>query len=331
LIEDGSSISLPSALKTVWGGCGGSQVTRDHDPKNEAALKITIRWDLLRGLLEGPYLQEGRSSDLHSVLREQVIAQGSLWIADLGYWSLQWLHHLSVRGVYFLMRMKSDVCLWYQGRQVDVLTLLPQQIGDRVELPVELGAHKQVQGVRMLAERVPQHVVEQRHKRLYEYAHQHSKPVSQRALELAHWTILVTNVPSSMLSFEQALALIHARWQIELLFKLWKQEALLDEWSGTKPWRVLCEVYAKLLAMVVQHWFVLLSCWDDPHRSLLLVAEGLREQVPVLVHGLMKRLPLQRAVRLMVERVQENCSIPARTTRPSTSYRLQGLWDPVLT
>jgi hypothetical protein len=185
LIEDGSSISLPSALKTVWGGCGGSPVTRDHDPKNEAALKITVRWDLLRGLLEGPYLQEGRSSDLHSVLREQVIAQGSLWIADLGYWSLQWLHHLSVRGVYFLMRMKSDVCLWYQGRQVDVLTLLPQQIGDRVELPVELGAHKQVQGVRMLAERVPQHVVEQRHKRLYEYAHQHSKPVSQRALELA--------------------------------------------------------------------------------------------------------------------------------------------------
>jgi len=86
-----------------------------------------------------------------------------------------------------------------------------------------------------------------------------------------------------------------------------------------------------LLAMVVQHWFVLLSCWDDPHRSLMLVAEGLREQVPVLVHGLMKRLPLQRALRLMVARVQANCSIAALSTRPSTSRRLQSAWDPGLT
>src|SRR5437879_7978051 len=72
---------------------------------------------------------------------------------------------------------------------------------------------------------------------------------------------------------------------IERLFKLWKQEGLVDEWTGTKPWRVLCEVYAKLLAMVLQHWFVLLSCWDDPHRSLFAVAEVLRKQVPLLAHG----------------------------------------------
>jgi hypothetical protein len=26
------------------------------------------------------------------------------------------------------------------------------------------------------------------------------------------------------------------------------------------------------LAVVVQHWFVLLSCWDDPHRSLTALA-----------------------------------------------------------
>jgi hypothetical protein len=72
--------------------------------------------------------------------------------------------------------------------------------------------------------------------------------------------MLVTNVPASKLSIEQALVLIHTRWQIELLFKLWKQDTLIDESNGTKPWRVLCEVYANLLAMVVQHWFVLFSC-----------------------------------------------------------------------
>jgi hypothetical protein len=331
LIEDGSSISLPSALASVWRGCGGSKATRGSDPKNEASLKITVRWDLLGGCLQGPYLQAGRSPELASVLRQQEMPTGSLWLADLGYWSLRFLHWLNAQGVFFLMRLKDGVALWSQGQRVDVLDLLPQQSAARVELLVDLGADKAVTGGRLLAERVPDHVVEKRHKRLYEYAQDHGKAVSQRALALAHWTILVTNVPVGRLTFEQALALMQARWQVELLFKLWKQCALIDEWTGTKPWRVLCEVYAKVLAMVVQHWFVLLSCWDDPHRSLILVAEGLREQVPVLVHGLMKRLPLQRALRLMVARVQDNSSIPARTTRLSTSRRLQNAWDPGLT
>ncbi len=115
---------------------------------------------------------------------------------------------------------------------------------------------------------------------------------------------------------------------MELLFKLWKEYGLVDEWTGSKPWRILCEVYAKLLAMVVQHWFLLLSCWDDPHRSLPAVAQVLRQQVPTLVHGLCRRLPLRRAVRLLLSCVRGGCSIPERSTRPSTSRLLAGapLW-----
>jgi hypothetical protein len=46
---------------------------------------------------------------------------------------------------------------------------------------------------------------------------------------------------------------------IELLFKLWKSEGGVDESRGRQPWRVLCEVYAKLLRMVVRHWLLLSS------------------------------------------------------------------------
>ena len=84
LIEDGSSISLPSVLQSVWRGCGGREAKAGKDAKTQAGLKITVRWDLLAGRLQGPYLQEGRQHELNSVLREQVILPGSLWIADLG-------------------------------------------------------------------------------------------------------------------------------------------------------------------------------------------------------------------------------------------------------
>src|SRR6266487_3889251 len=221
------------------------------------------------------------------------MSQGSLWIADLGYWGLERLRQLRKQGVFFLMRYKDGNILWCQQRPTDVLTLLPSEVGSRIEHVVDVGANKQVKAARLLAQRVPDHVAKQRQERLRQEAQDHGKTVSARQIALSSWTILITNVPAALLTHEQALALMRARWQIELLFKLWKQHGLLDEWTGTKPWRVLCEVYAKLLAVVVQHWFVLLSCWDDPHRSLTAVTEVLRDQVPVLVHGLMNRLPLR--------------------------------------
>lgn len=144
---------------------------------------------------------------------------------------------------------------------------------------------------------MPEAVAKQRQERYREYARTHQKPVNPLVLERAQWTVLVTNVPAALLSFEQAFALLRARWHIELLFKLWNQHALLDEWSSGKPWRILCEVYAKLLAMLIQHWVLLLACWEDPHRSLSSAAEVVREHVPLLAHGLVRHLPLQRALR----------------------------------
>ncbi len=331
LLEDGSSISLPSVLQTVWRGCGGRAAQAGKDAKTQAGLKITVRWDLLAGRLHGPCLQEGRCHELASVLRQQVILPGSLWVADLGYWNLQWLRSLSQQGVYFLMRYKAGIVLWQNKARLDLLSVLPQVVGERLELVVEVGANKLVGGVRLLAERVPQEVAALRQERIRAYAQDHGKPINPLVWELAHWTLVLTNVPVRMLSFEQVLALLRARWQVELLFKLWKESGLLDEWQASDPWRILCEVYAKLLAMVVQHWFLLLSCWDDPHRSLSSVAEVLREQVPTLVHGMVGHMPLGRAVRLMLHSVRSGCSIPKRSTRLSTSYRLLGALPPLLT
>ena len=45
------------------------------------------------------------------------------------------------------------------------------------------------------------------------------------------------------------------RWQIELLFKRWKGLGGLQVSTKMKPGRVLCELYAKLLGMLVAHWF----------------------------------------------------------------------------
>lgn len=327
-VEDGSTISFPSSLSGVWEGCGGHAAKNQPD-HSRAALKMTVRFDLKGGSLNGPHLQAGRRHDLASVLCQQQMPKGSLWLADLGYWSLQYLSGLMKQGVYFCIRVKVGAVLWHQQQRTEVATLLAglSEGQMQAEWVVDVGANKLLKQVRLLVKRVPAEVAEQRQQRIREYACKHSKPVNSLALDLANWTIIVTNVPVRLLSGEQAFVVMRARWQIELLFKLWKEQALIDEWTTSNSWRILCEVYAKLIAMVVQHWVLLLACWDDPHHSYTGVAQVLREQVPTLVHGFCHHLTLGKALRLMIESVRGGCSTEARSTRLSTSRLLQSAFD----
>ena len=129
------------------------------------------------------------------------------------------------------------------------------------------------------------------------------------------WTVLVINVPTRLLSLGEALQIGRARWPIELLFKLWKSQGRIDESTGAKLHRVLCELYAKLVAMIVQ-------------RFRLTVAHGSRIDRSVHItlapkHGMPMHLARQDgrfAASAVSGNVHEmvNLSRADATTRPAT-------------
>src|SRR5262249_61845019 len=109
---------------------------------------------------------------------------------------------------------------------------------DSVEHQVTLGIAQRVPA-RLLATRVPQDVAAARRRRLRAAAQKKGRQVSAVRLALAAWTVLVTNVPAARLTLGEALVLARVRWQIELLFKLWKSHGRVDEPRSTKPRRHL--------------------------------------------------------------------------------------------
>ncbi|GIV96787.1 MAG: hypothetical protein KatS3mg057_1444 [Herpetosiphonaceae bacterium] len=121
---------------------------------------------------------------------------------------------------------------------------------------------------RIVAVRAPQEVMDQRRRRLREEAQRRGRMVSAAQLALAAWTIVITTVPAERLSIHVVLVVARARWHIELVFKCWKSQGHIDESRSGKPWRVICDVDAKLLAMQVHHWIRLIGLWDYPDRSL---------------------------------------------------------------
>lgn len=270
-IQDSSINTLPDSLGVIWPGCGGNT-----SKNTSSSLKIQIRLDLNTGNLAGPYFQPGYEQDKSSALFKESLPPGSLRITDLGYFSLKNFKEVAVQGAYWLSRVKSQCnVVDMGGKEWDLLDFLNEHCKEEMDIPVFLGVGERV-ACRILAVRVPDKIAMVRRCKLISEAKREGKPVSKKLLGLASWVVLCTNVPTEMLNLNEAFVLIRARWQIEMIFKLWKSHGKIDEWRSEDPWRILCEVYAKLLAMVIQHWIFLTSCWEYPDRSMLKAAKTIQ-------------------------------------------------------
>jgi len=132
---------------------------------------------------------------------------------------------------------------------------------------------------------------------------------------------LETNVPIEKLSADEALVVMRCRWQIELLWKLWKQYGKIDTWRSEKPDRIETEIYAKILALLLQHWITILGCWEDPQRSLRKAQQVTQWNASALGFALIGEMPLSRAIQRIASAMSKACRINSRRKKPNT-YQL---------
>ncbi|NJP06195.1 MAG: transposase [Chloroflexaceae bacterium] len=94
LIQDSTTMTLPSELVDVWRGCGGSETS------SQSSIKVQLQMDLRTGAYEMLTLHDGREHDCTNRSSIDHIPAGALRIADLGYFRLADFTAIGNQGAY---------------------------------------------------------------------------------------------------------------------------------------------------------------------------------------------------------------------------------------
>ena len=247
-LQDSTTIPLPISLKSEWPGNG-------NQTGASAALKVQTVLDYQQGQLRMQLVQAHQHD---CPLQTTDLPCGALRLADTGYFKVAVFQDLNQREVAWVARIPARVGVWHAERVVSLATWLAHQGQAVIDTAVELTAQRFA--CRLIALRVPEEVAQQRRDRALADAQDRGRPLRPDTLALCDWTVIATNLPPHALTADDALLLLRLRWQIELRFKIWKQTHALHRWHSARPTQLLCELYAKLLLVVIQHGLLLLGC-----------------------------------------------------------------------
>jgi hypothetical protein len=231
----------------------------------------------------------------------------------------------SERGKYWISRYQINTALFdEQGLAIDLSSYLHGLKLSGVhqqECRVELGVNTHLKA-RLLLMALPEAAAARGRARMKKNASKHGKTATQASLALCDWKSLIANAEPELLSLKDCVLLYSVRWQIELLFKLWKSHSKLGHSNSAHPWRRLCELYMKLLIVMVQHWIFLTGLWNIPERSLVKGGQMIKEQAARLAACINDVNALTQLLREFTERFQIGCRQNPRKTRPNTWRQL---------
>ena len=343
-LQDGTVISLPDALQPSWPG------GNEHEGQ-QAGMRVQVRMEMQTGQLAGMWVQPTKEAERSGEPMSLPLPDGSLFIADSGYFTLKGMRERSKAGQFYLTQAKASVQVrGKQGVWCDLLSFVRGQPEGDVDEQVLMGKREQVP-VRLIAVRLSGEQAEKRRARAgasithppkgaqarrvgerkpkeQRRGKQKHKKMSAARLRLSDWTILVTNVPKEQMSVEEALVLARYRWQIELYWKVWKQKGKVDTWQSQKAERIETEVFAKLIGLLLTHWLMLIGCWSEPSHSMVKAKQVVEWMTPCLALALAGLVALEVVVQRTAQMMDgSGCRVETRRHRPNAGQLIQ---DPQL-
>lgn len=253
ILTDSSSWQLPAHLAAFYQSNGGATTG--------SSIKVHQQYELLNGSLLELDIRDGKENDA-VVLQNFDYSQvhQDLHLLDLGYYKVDHLQALNQAGGFFISRYKTGTDLFINDEEGNLEKLDWQdfirqlQAGQEGYLP-EVYLGKEKLKARLIVEKLPDEAVRKRLEKLNRKQANQSKSRSWQTSELKKllvgYNIFITNTKEEQLSLPQISLYYRLRWQIEILFKIWKSIMEIDKVGKMSIFRFECYLYSRLIAILL--------------------------------------------------------------------------------
>lgn len=250
LIKDGTRFDLPEEYMDYLPGNGGSA--------SKAGACLQFEYDLKGGSITDLSLTPANRPDARDAKDViDTIANKDLVLRDLGYYSFSSLLNISSKGAFYISRLGFTTVVHQEiegkTQRLDLKGLFDRMSRNqisRIEINVTIGVKEKIP-VRLIAELMPEKVYEERMRKVRK-THQKKGYQPSKSYEFfARFNLFITNVPEETLPTEVISLLYRIRWQVELVFKIWKSVMGIHHTRKMKYIRWLCLLHFKLLLMLI--------------------------------------------------------------------------------
>jgi len=121
---------------------------------------------------------------------------------------------------------------------------------ERLDKEVYIGREEKFP-VRLVIELMPDDVFNTRMQKINKYNKKKGHQTSQDYRNRARLNLFISNIPLKIMDGETIAKIYKIRWQIELIFKIWKSIFGLDNITPMKYERLMCTLNARLLLVLV--------------------------------------------------------------------------------
>lgn len=262
LVNDATSYGLPEKFNNEFKGSGGSS--------SKSAIKIQLQYDLLSGEFICCDTYSGTSSDSKYVdVMDNHTKAGDLRLSDLGYYKVDYLKKIDEKKAFFISKLKSTSTVYKKNPvptlrkngtivksteyiKIDILEIIkPLADGETIEIKdIYIGSKKELKSRLIITKLSEENKQKRKIKHLNAVRRDRGK-INDRSVAWTEINVYITNVPEKILATEQIHDVYSLRWQIEIMFKIWKSIFNIDNVKNVKIERFKCFLYGRLIALLL--------------------------------------------------------------------------------
>jgi len=186
-----------------------------------AGVKVDLTIDLLTGqaVHEAIHCATTQDKTLGKDLVD-LVKKRDLVLRDMGYFSLAEFSLIEGLGAFWLSRIPANVLIKTPEGQ-DIEEVLGKSKNRLIDMAVILG--EKAKPARLVAIKAKAEVAEKNLREASERARQRGHTLSAAQKERCRWHLIATNVPAEKMDTQAASDIYTCRWNIEIIFRAWKQ------------------------------------------------------------------------------------------------------------